>query len=88
MKKMSLRAKRWAIVAVFAVLAMIGWFFLGDYADEWLIIVFLAGIMTEWQMIRCPMCGRHMAWTDKDICAICVAEIEESEANNDRNRGY
>ena len=87
MKKMSMRAKRWAILGVFMAVAAIGWTFLGDFADEWLIIVFLVGTMTEWKMIRCPMCGRHMAWTDKDICAICVAEIAASEEEN-RGKPY
>ena len=85
-RKMTMRAKRWAILGSFMAVGAIGWLFLGDFADEWLIIVFLAGTFTEWQLIRCPMCGRHMAWTDKDICAICVAEIEASENENGSKR--
>ena len=42
------------------------------------------GIMVEWQLLRCPMCGRHLGWLDKEICASCAAAIAESEEREKR----
>ena len=84
MKKMSLSKKRWLIVLVTLVVGLVGWWFLEPIADKWVLVVALIGIMTEWQLIRCPMCGRHMGWFDKEICASCAADIAESEEREKR----
>ena len=84
MKKMSLRKKRGLIIAVTIVVAFVGWWFLGSIGEKWALGVILVGVMTEWQLIRCPMCGRHMGWFDREICAICAAAIAESEEKEKR----
>ena len=84
MNKMSLRKKRGLILGVTVVVAAIGWWFFESIAEKWVLGVALVGIMTEWQLIRCPMCGRHLGWFDKEICATCVADIAESEEREKR----
>ena len=84
MNKMSLRKKRGLILGVTVVVAAIGWWFFESIAEKWVLGVALIGIMTEWQLIRCPMCGRHLGWFDKEICATCVADIAESEEREKR----
>lgn len=84
MKRMSLQKKRWLIVSATLVIAFTGWWFLESIGDKWLLAVAVIGTMTEWQLIRCPMCGRHMGWFDKEICASCAAAIAESEERENR----
>ena len=84
MKKMSLRKKRWLIVLVTLVVAFVGWWFIESIGDKWALAVIIIGVMTEWQLIRCPMCDRHMGWLDKEICASCAADIAESEEREKR----
>lgn len=84
MKRMSLRKKRWLIVAATLIVAFVGWWFLESIGDKWLLAVAVIGTMVEWQIIRCPMCGRHLGWFDKEICASCVTAIAESEEREKR----
>ena len=84
MKRMSLRKKRWLILGVTTVVAAIGWWFFESIAEKWVLGVALIGIMTEWQLIRCPMCGRHLGWFDTAICATGGADIAESEEREKR----
>ena len=84
MKRMSLKKKRWLIVLATLVIAFAGWWFLESIGDKWVLAVVVIGTMTEWQLIRCPMCGRHMGWFDKEICASCVSAIAESEERENR----
>ena len=84
MKKMSLKKKRWLILGITFVVAAVGWWFLVSIAEQWVLSVALIGIMTEWQLIRCPMCGRHLGWFDKEICATCADAIAESEEKERR----
>lgn len=86
MKKMTLQKKRWLIVAVTLVVALIGWWLFEAIADKWALAVIIVGCMVEWQLIRCPMCGRHLGWWDKEICATCAAAIKESEEKEKRGQ--
>lgn len=81
---MTLRKKRWLIVAVTVIVAFVGWLLFASFADKWALAVAIVGVMTEWQLIRCPMCGRHLGWWDKEICASCAAAIAESEERERR----
>ena len=81
---MTLRKKRWLIVAVTVIVAFVGWLLFASIADKWALAVVIVGVMTEWQLIRCPMCGRHLGWWDKEICASCAAAIAESEERERR----
>ena len=81
---MTLQKKRWLIVGVTTVVAVFGWLLFPTIGDKWVLAVALIGVMTEWQLIRCPMCGRHLGWWDKEICAACAAAIAESEERENR----
>ncbi len=84
MKRVTLRKKRYMIVLVTVVVAAVGWWFLETIGDKWALAVAVIGTMVEWQLIRCPMCGRHLGWLDKEICASCAAAIAESEEREKR----
>ncbi|MBE6962312.1 MAG: hypothetical protein E7445_07665 [Ruminococcaceae bacterium] len=84
MKRMTMRKKRYIIIAATVVIAAVGWWFLETIGDKWALAVAVVGTMVEWQLIRCPMCGRHLGWLDKEICASCAAAIAENEERERR----
>ena len=84
MKKMSAQKKRMLIVVTTVVVAAVGWWFLETIGEKWALAVAVIGIMVEWQLLRCPMCGRHLGWLDKEICASCAAAVAESEEREKR----
>jgi len=72
------------IVVTTVVVAALGWWFLETIGDKWALAVVVIGIMVEWQLLRCPMCGRHLGWLDNEICASCAAAIAEAEEREKR----
>ena len=72
------------IVVTTVVVAALGWWFLETIGDKWALAVAVIGIMVEWQLLRCPMCGRHLGWLDNEICASCAAAIAEAEEREKR----
>ena len=88
MKKRSLRKTRWLIVGITVLVAVLLWWFFPSVGDKLAIVAMIVGSMAEWQLIRCPRCGRHLGWWDKEICATCAAAIAESEEREKRGKQY
>lgn len=80
MKRMSLTKKRWLIVGITGVLALAGWVLSETYGEKWVLAVLIIGCLTEWYMIRCPRCGRHMGWWDRGFCSDCMNKDKIAEA--------